>query len=45
MVEIVSADDRVGFHINLDAAKRAGLSIKAPLLQIAKVIRNGESSP
>lgn len=45
MVEIVSADDRVGFHINLDAAKRAGLSIKAPLLQIAKVIRNGDASP
>lgn len=45
MVEIVSANDRVGFHINLDAAKRAGLSIKAPLLQIAEVILNGGSAP
>lgn len=39
MVEIVSAGARVSFHINLDAAKRAGLIIKAPLLQIATVIR------
>ncbi len=39
MVEIVSADERVFFHINLDAAKRAGLIIKAPLLQIATVIQ------
>lgn len=39
MVEIVSSGTRVFFHINLDAAKRAGLIIKAPLLQIATVIR------
>ncbi len=42
MVEILSAGDRVSFHINLDAAKRAGLRIKAPLLQIAKVIQGVE---
>ncbi len=42
MVEIVSAANRVFFHINIAAARRAGLVIKAPLLQIANVI---ESSP
>lgn len=41
MVEIVSATNRVSFQINLDAAKRAGLIIKAPLLQIARVIQGG----
>ncbi len=39
MVEIVSTTERVNFHINLDAARRAGLTIKAPLLQIARVIQ------
>lgn len=42
MVEILSATDRVYFQINLDAAKRAGLIIKAPLLQIARVIQGVE---
>jgi hypothetical protein len=42
MVEILSTTDRVYFRINLDAAKRAGLIIKAPLLQIARVIQGVE---
>jgi hypothetical protein len=37
MVELIAAGDRVAFHVNLAAAKRATLIIKTPLLQMATI--------
>ncbi len=37
MIELISAGETVRFSINLGAARRAGLIIRAPLLQIAQV--------
>jgi len=37
MVELIAAGDRVSFHVNLAAAKRATLIIKTPLLQMATI--------
>jgi hypothetical protein len=33
-------DDKIRFEINVDAAKRAGLKIQSPLLNLAKIVRD-----
>lgn len=41
MIQFVPEGDRVSFLINVDAAGRAGLKIRADLLALAKVIHDG----
>ncbi len=41
IIQFVSEGDRVSFLINVDAAGRAGLKIRAALLALAKVIHDG----
>ncbi|MGZ4988838.1 MAG: YfiR family protein, partial [Limisphaerales bacterium] len=38
MIRFVKNGSRVGFRINVDAAKEAGLSISAKLLQMAQIV-------
>ncbi|HRX89155.1 MAG TPA: YfiR family protein [Steroidobacteraceae bacterium] len=38
MVTLLQESNRVGLEINLRAARRAGLEISAPLLQLATVV-------
>ena len=42
IIQFVSEGDRVSFLINVDAAGRAGLKIRAALLALAKVIHDGD---
>ena len=42
IIQFVPEGDRVGFLINVDAANRAGLRIRAALLALAKVIHDGD---
>lgn len=41
MIHFVISDDRVRFHIDLQAASRAGLSISSRLLNLALSVRGG----
>ncbi|MGH9730444.1 MAG: YfiR family protein [Candidatus Acidiferrales bacterium] len=42
IIQFVPEGDRVSFLINVDAAGRAGLKIRAALLALAKVIHDGD---
>lgn len=42
IVTLVKVEDRIRFEINIDAAERAGLRISAKLLNLAKIIRDGD---
>jgi len=42
IIQFVPESDRVSFLINVDAAGRAGLKIRAALLALAKVIHDGD---
>jgi hypothetical protein len=38
MIELVRDGDRISFEVNLDAARRAGLTVSSKLLGLAKVV-------
>lgn len=42
VIQFLKDDNRIRFVINVDAAQRAGLRIRAQLLSLAKVVHNGE---
>jgi len=39
MINLVTVDSKIGFEINLDAARRAGLTISSQLLKLATVVK------
>lgn len=41
MIELVREGDRIGFEINLEASRRAGLTVSSKLLTLAKVVSAG----
>jgi hypothetical protein len=41
IIQFVTIQEQVSFLINVDAAQRAGLRIKAPLLALAKIVHDG----
>jgi hypothetical protein len=41
MIGFTRRDDRVGFEINDEAARKAGLQVSAKLLYLGKVVRDG----
>jgi hypothetical protein len=40
IIQLLPTGDRIGFAINTDAAKRAGLTIRAPLLALARIVHD-----
>jgi YfiR/HmsC-like len=45
MVELVTADNRVQFEVNLEALKRANLRLSAQVLKLAKAVHSGRNKP
>ena len=41
---ITTPEGKIRFEINIDAAKRAGLKIESPLLNLARIVREQEAS-
>jgi hypothetical protein len=41
----VIKQDKLGFHINLDQAKEAGVKISSKLLRLATIVESGETAP
>jgi hypothetical protein len=41
IIQFVQEGDRISFLINVDAARRAGLKIRAALLALARVVHDG----
>lgn len=39
MINFIIVDNRIAFEINIDAARRAGLSISSQLLKLAEIVR------
>jgi len=39
MINLITTDDKVGFEINVDAAKHASLGISSKLLKLGKIIK------
>lgn len=44
IIQLEAEGDHVGFAINTDAAKRAGLTIRAPLLALARIVHDEEAT-
>ena len=44
-VEFATKDKKLGFRINPETARRAGLEFSAQLLQLATIVSNGRSPP
>jgi hypothetical protein len=42
---IKTPQDKIRFEINVDAAKRAGIKIQSPLLNLAKIVREAKLPP
>jgi uncharacterized protein DUF4154 len=42
IIQFLKADNRISFAINVDAAQRAGLRIRAQLLSLAKLVHGAE---
>lgn len=45
IVEFATRNKKLGFRINPDAGRRAGLELSAQLLQLATVVRTGGAAP